>query len=163
MFGVDGDASRVHKSKSTLKLACARRRCRCQPCFNASHRLCCSRSQTLSSILPRSRPDLPNTPANCLSDLCDHSAPSRHYLLSHRDSRSRSMIHGHLRAASKIVYIHSKPISVSFRVYLLRGKKKHLLVCVSQSGLGAHRRSTATDLSPNTYHTPGTLLNRLEY
>lgn len=92
-----------------VQLACARRRCRWQPCLNASHRLCCSRSQTLSSILPCSRPGLPKTPANWLSDLCDHLGPStaRDTIFPHTGGlRSRCVIHGHFRATSKIAYIH---------------------------------------------------------
>lgn len=87
----------------------------------------------------------------------------------HSHTKPRFMIDGHLRGASKIAYIDvtqhlGRPSGPPQREFLLRGQTQ-VLCCLGFPNRpwieGAHRRSTASDRSPNTYHTSGTLLNRL--
>lgn len=142
MFCVVGEASREHKcalQQSSWRVLAVDAD-GSPPCLNASRRLCCPRSQTLSSILPHARPGLPKTPANWLSDLCHHLAPStppRDTIFPHMSLRARSVIHGHFRATSKIAYIHDPSIDTS--VVPPRNpaprQNEHLFIRVTQTGL----------------------------
>lgn len=98
----------------------------------------------------RCRPDFLETPAKLASLLRTAFGPS-------------VVIHGHHRPASKIAYTTSLYTDTFLSPNnLLRGSHQSLAFAEdSKYGPWCRIESPASELSPNTYHTPGTLFNSL--